>query len=255
MGEVPFGVQPRREDGRLQCLECGRWYRSLAAHLFQSEDTSVDDYRERHGLPATMPLVSIDMSDRLRELARKRRQRGELLPIQDLRDADEIAASGRAGNTRHRETASRPGVRAAHQAGVVKGRTQAHNNARAVLHHTATALGYTDWEDLIRQTRHQSIAAVARVVSRNPRTIAYWRRQILGENWKTEGGRLQPRRAAAYARLDEVFAARGWADLPAALAWAGKHGMRGVAREVGSTQRVLRGWEEHRRPRPAETPA
>jgi len=208
---------------------------------------SVDDYRERHGLPATMPLVSADMSDRLRELAHEQRQAGVLLPIQELHDADQIAASGRAGNTRHRETASRPGVRAAHQAGVVKGRTQAHNNARAVLHRTATALGYTDWEDLIRQTRHQSIAAVARVVNRNPRTIAYWRRQILGENWKTDDGRLQPRKAAAYARLDEAFAARGWTDLKAALKWAGERGLWRVAKEVGSSRRVLREWEEHRR--------
>jgi hypothetical protein len=38
------GVQPE-QDGQLQCLECGRWYRQLGQHVPAKHEMSADDYR------------------------------------------------------------------------------------------------------------------------------------------------------------------------------------------------------------------
>lgn len=45
------------DDGRVLCHECGRWWRHLATHIFQSHGIRADDYREAHGLPQTLALV------------------------------------------------------------------------------------------------------------------------------------------------------------------------------------------------------
>ncbi|MEV4078936.1 MucR family transcriptional regulator [Nonomuraea fuscirosea] len=241
--QVPPGVQPA-QDGRLQCLECGRWYRSLAAHVNRSEDMTAARYRERHGLPATLPLVSPELSELWSEQAKDRLAARELISVEE-HDPAKRRRAGRSGTTRHSETAVRPGVRTAHQDGIVKGRTRAHENARDVLHGIATDLGYTGWEDLIRQTKHLGVHACARLVGRDAKTVAYWRSKILGEGWKISDGRLQPRRAAAYARLDADFARRGWPDLETALAQAGS--LKAVAKAVHSTARVLREWDSNRK--------
>ncbi|MGW2113152.1 MucR family transcriptional regulator [Streptomyces sp. NPDC001948] len=243
-------LQPEDAAGRLQCLECGNWYRSLAAHLRAGEDMSTHEYRERHGLAARHPLVSRDLSDRWAEQARARHERGELVPI-SKRPAEERRTAGRSGNARHRETAPRPEVRAIHQAAIVKGRSQAHANKRAALDAVARGLGHADWEACIRETAHLSVYQVGSETGRDPKTIAYWRRKVFGEDWATAGARLQPRRAAVYARLDAEFAARGWADLAAARSAAGRRGLRGIAADVGSTPATLRAWEAQRRPRGA----
>ncbi|MER6610783.1 MucR family transcriptional regulator [Streptomyces sp. NPDC000927] len=243
-------LQPVDAAGRLQCLECGNWYSSLAAHLRAGEDMSAHEYRERHGLAARHPLVSRELSDRWREQTRARHKRGELVPVSEL-SAEERRTAGRRGNARHRETAPRPEVRAIHQAAVVKGRNQAHANKRAALDTVARDLGHPDWETLIRETVHLSVNQIGSRAGRDPKTIAYWRRKVLGEDWATAGARLQPRRAAVYAQLDAEFAARGWADLAAACSAVGRRGLRGVAADVGSTPATLRAWETQRRPRGA----
>lgn len=238
-------LQPEDAAGRLQCLECGGWYRSLAAHLRAGEDMSVHEYRERHGLAAGHPLVSRDLSDLWREQTRARHERGELAPVSE-RPAAERRAAGRKGNARHRETAPRPEVRAIHQAAVAKGRDQAHANKRAALDAVARRLGHRDWAAFIRETAHLSVNQAGSKAGRDPKTIAYWRRKILGSGWATSGARLQPRRAAVYARLDAEFDARGWATLAAACSAVGKRGLRGVAADVGSTPATLRAWGAHR---------
>ena len=60
-------------DGeRLQCAECGGWYRHLATHVFLAHGLLAQDYRAEHGLPASVPLVVADISDALREGATAR---------------------------------------------------------------------------------------------------------------------------------------------------------------------------------------
>lgn len=55
--------QPREQD-RIQCLECGRWYRALPAHLRRTHELTDEDYRLRYGIPVGFPLVCLDWSER-----------------------------------------------------------------------------------------------------------------------------------------------------------------------------------------------
>lgn len=163
-------------------------------------------------------------------------------------------AGHRNGVARRSQTARRPGVRVIHQAGIAKARTQALDAAHTKLRHLANGLGYTDWDELIIDTCNQDTAALARMVGRDRQTITYWRRKIIGSDWKTATGYLHPARAAAFDRLDEQFAARGWSTLADALAGPPKTGIRRLARELATTPPTLRAWEQHRRsPRPRAT--
>ncbi len=54
--------QPREED-RIQCLECGRWFRSLPTHLLRSHGLTDEDYRMAHDLPVGLPLVCLEWSE------------------------------------------------------------------------------------------------------------------------------------------------------------------------------------------------
>ncbi len=60
-------------DGeRLQCAECGGWYRHLATHVFMAHGLLAQDYRAEHGLPASVPLVVGEISETLRAGAAER---------------------------------------------------------------------------------------------------------------------------------------------------------------------------------------
>jgi ROS/MUCR transcriptional regulator protein len=236
------GVQPEA-DGRLQCLECGRWYRALGSHLAQGEGMTADAYRELHGLPATLPLAAIDLRSRWREQTRQRRANGDL-PV--VVDPEARTAGRRIGVGRHAVTAARSGVRAVHQAGIAQARTRAIANAREALDEVAARLGYADWRALILSTCHEDTGTLARLTGRERQTITYWRRKIIGPDWKSAVGYLHPNRAAAYARIDEEFTARGWTSLADALATYGQ-GIRALARELATTTPSLRAWAQHRR--------
>ena len=56
------------DDGeRVQCHECGRWYRALATHLDRTHSMTAAQYREQHGLPRTQPLMSAASRDKLHQ--------------------------------------------------------------------------------------------------------------------------------------------------------------------------------------------
>lgn len=51
-------------DGeRVQCHICGRWYISLASHVYQAHDMLADEYREQFGLNYTRGLIGEDLRD------------------------------------------------------------------------------------------------------------------------------------------------------------------------------------------------
>lgn len=76
VGETPSGWGllgvVDRDDEAVLCHECGRWFGSLVQHLRQTHGLTVDEHRDRHELPATIPLASRQMSQRLRETSRER---------------------------------------------------------------------------------------------------------------------------------------------------------------------------------------
>lgn len=76
VGEAPSGWGllgvVDRDDEAVLCHECGRWLGSLVQHLRQAHGLTVDEHRDRHELPATTPLASRQISQRLRETSRER---------------------------------------------------------------------------------------------------------------------------------------------------------------------------------------
>ncbi len=55
-------IQPR-EAARIQCLECGRWFRALPTHFLRSHGMADEDYRLKFGIPAGTPLVCLEWSE------------------------------------------------------------------------------------------------------------------------------------------------------------------------------------------------
>ena len=46
------------DDALVECLLCGRRYRSLGHHLVRAHDMTVDQYRDQHGIRRTRPLTA-----------------------------------------------------------------------------------------------------------------------------------------------------------------------------------------------------
>ena len=61
-----YGHVEETIDGLL-CHTCGKRYRHLATHIAMAHGDTVADYRARHGLPASRPLVSQSVRKRMRE--------------------------------------------------------------------------------------------------------------------------------------------------------------------------------------------
>jgi len=49
---------------KIQCLICGRWFCALATHLVRVHNVSVDEYKERYGLPWGHGLVADDTREK-----------------------------------------------------------------------------------------------------------------------------------------------------------------------------------------------
>lgn len=56
-----------RVDDLIECLECGRSFRSLAGHTVAQHGMTVQEYKTEHGLPLHVPLDGSDTSARRRE--------------------------------------------------------------------------------------------------------------------------------------------------------------------------------------------
>lgn len=70
-GLPPLGVIAYSDDGeRVQCHECGKWYRSLGKHVVLGHGYALPDYLERYELARTASLdsPSVQAANRLRAL-------------------------------------------------------------------------------------------------------------------------------------------------------------------------------------------
>lgn len=65
------GEHPR-EAFRIQCLECGKWFRALPTHLLRSHGMDDEDYRLKHIIAVGSPLVCVEWSERSSEVAVER---------------------------------------------------------------------------------------------------------------------------------------------------------------------------------------
>lgn len=164
------GVQ-REEGGRLECLECGRWYRLLPPHLARAHGTTAAAYRAAHRLPRTLPLRARDLAARAREQGRAR-----IAARPDIRGnlaagREALAASGYTVNS---DTADYPMVREAHRSGG-RGKRAA---AAARVDAAARTLGYADLAAYLADRGAVPTAALARELSLPRTTVAAWRARL-----------------------------------------------------------------------------
>ncbi|WP_295804967.1 MucR family transcriptional regulator [uncultured Corynebacterium sp.] len=60
------------DDERILCHECGRMYKSLAAHAQMAHGMTAEEYRTAHGIPKRIALVSPEVSAKQSEKAKAR---------------------------------------------------------------------------------------------------------------------------------------------------------------------------------------
>lgn len=70
-GYGKYGHLDEYSDGLL-CHECGKRYRSLAAHVYRSHGLTADQYRAEHGIPQRVTLIVGDMKDALSKASTER---------------------------------------------------------------------------------------------------------------------------------------------------------------------------------------
>ena len=54
-------LQQYLSGDKIQCLECGRWYRNVNSHLASSNCISKSDYYKKFGIPINTPLAAEDL--------------------------------------------------------------------------------------------------------------------------------------------------------------------------------------------------
>jgi len=80
----------------IQCLLCGQIFTTLSRHLQLTHECSIEEYRDRYGLPWRKGLVSGKLSKRFSSNLTKRIKDGSFKPPGDTTAAvDRIRAGGR----------------------------------------------------------------------------------------------------------------------------------------------------------------
>lgn len=83
-GHGRYGIVDE-DDAGILCHTCGKRYRHLVTHLAMAHGDTVADYRARHGLPASRPLVAQSVRQRMRESWEANRE-GHLADLAGHRD-------------------------------------------------------------------------------------------------------------------------------------------------------------------------
>lgn len=90
-GHGRYGILDTDDAGRLVCHECGAAYDHLTTHAAGAHGIRAAEYRQRHGLARSVPLVS----ERVRERMRAAWERNASLHLRELsahRDPDTARA-------------------------------------------------------------------------------------------------------------------------------------------------------------------
>lgn len=157
---VPPGVQPE-QNNRVQCLDCGRWYRALGNHLRLTHGVSVDEYQAEHQLPASRGLVPEDLREQMAERQRRRMAEDEQLRAVLATGAEQLRErAARAREVRAR-TKDRAGVRRAWEESGRQAARRRTAQTRARYDELARAAGYSDVMDLLQKTTDVTAAQLA----------------------------------------------------------------------------------------------
>lgn len=95
------GVLPRGADWVL-CLECGRTFKALSSHLRGAHGLTGPEFKRRHGLPASTPLMCEDLANKIGAQSQKRVGSPAWRRFEERRDAtsmDTIREAGKARRT------------------------------------------------------------------------------------------------------------------------------------------------------------
>lgn len=166
-----IGVQPQ-EDGRLECLECGGWYRLRPPHLGAAHRMSAAEYREAHQLPRRQGLRARDLSERAREQGRARYAARE--DIRATMDQGRAGGPGPDAVRSSQETAHRPGVIEARRRGGQGRRASARRRADQA----AQSVGYPDLGAFFADRRGATAAAMAAELGLPRTTVGAWKQQL-----------------------------------------------------------------------------
>ncbi|WP_438454942.1 MucR family transcriptional regulator [Vreelandella venusta] len=82
---------------QIQCLECGKWFKSLATHLPRIHDMSHDDYRQKWGIPKRFALAGTATREKLSEQLKEAISKGEFTydHLGSAIEASRLAGRGR----------------------------------------------------------------------------------------------------------------------------------------------------------------
>lgn len=161
------GRQPE-EDGRLQCLACGRWFRLLPPHLGPAHSLSAAEYRAAYRLPRRLSLRAADLGETASEQGRDR--------YADRPDIRAHMAAGRQGIdpgtavAGSRETARYAMVRDARRRGGQGKRAAADRR----MDDAARAAGFPDMRAYLAARGGVKVAAMARELRAPRTTVMRW---------------------------------------------------------------------------------
>lgn len=98
-------IEKYLDSEKLECLECGKLYKQLGNHLLRKHTMTVDDYKDKYGLPYSRGLVGTTLSKTLSDGMKSRIENGEFIP-----DIDKMNTSKRELNNKPRH--SQPFIKA-----------------------------------------------------------------------------------------------------------------------------------------------
>lgn len=159
-----LGRQPE-QDGRLQCLACGRWLRLLPPHLGRAHSMSAAEYRAEYRLPRKLSLRASDLNETAREQGRAR-----------YADRPDIRAAMEAGRqTIDPENAVANSRQTARYELVLDARRRGGQGKRASaerrMNEAAQGVGFADMSAYLAARHGVKVAAIARELG-VPRTTA-----------------------------------------------------------------------------------
>lgn len=170
-------MQPEA-DGRLQCLECGRWYRQLGQHLSVKHELHPDDYRRVHQLPRSRGLHAADILERRSQQGRDRFEQdpqgmlAQLTPT-NTTQAERVELSRAARS----ESAQRAGSRPVARENGIRGHAARMAGIDACYTGHAQRLGHRDFTALLEATRELTDPAFGQLVGVTTKQAANFRRR------------------------------------------------------------------------------
>lgn len=57
----------KNKQGKLKCLQCGKYFAHLGSHVSHGHGATAREYKEEHGLPYSMPLISDTIINKKRD--------------------------------------------------------------------------------------------------------------------------------------------------------------------------------------------